>query len=131
MKKYDYPLPPGTSINGMTGFDYTEAVFAARIEKSAKYLLLLYAHRYNFKQQRGCFSTSRRNENHLCIARGTYSAWKQYLVDLGWIQVKHRPDSSDVIVVRIGRDDPAIAAKYPLLPGGSDDFESWIFDDQA
>jgi hypothetical protein len=117
-------LPPGT-----TQFQYMEIVYKARLNKMAKLLLSYYAFRYNFSERQACYATSRTIETQLCMSRGTYSTYKQYLLDLGWIKVQHRKGTSDFIVVRIGLDDPQVALLHPL-PHQSDAAWSDLLKDQ-
>ncbi len=104
-----YPEMP---ITGLNQFQYMEIVYSSPLNKMAKYLLSYFAFRYNFVEHRGCKAGVRRIERDLGLTKNTIMKWKKYLLDLGWISVKHRSrGETDIVYVRVGFPDPNVEIK--------------------
>jgi len=54
-------------------------------------------------------------------SRDFVSKAKKKALELGWIQVLHRPGTSDLIWPRLGADDPTVTRKQPRENWGRDD----------
>jgi hypothetical protein len=105
----------------MTHIDYVNAIWAAPIHAQGKYLLNYYATRYNFTTRENCYARIDTIARETGWSRGTVITWKKYLKALDWIVVRHRPETSDYVNVRLGKADPTIKIAPPKPYGLSHD----------
>lgn len=97
----------------MTHIDYMNAIWAAPIHAQGKFLLSYFATRYNFTTRENCYARIDTIARETGWSRGTVITWKKYLKSLGWIVVRHRPETSDYVNVRLGEADPKIKIAPP------------------
>lgn len=70
-----------------------------------------------------CFASQDTIEIQMGRSRDYVSEAKKNALELGWIQVKHRHGSSDLIWPRIGENDPSIKQKFKREKWGREDYE--------
>ena len=70
-----------------------------------------------------CYATHDAIEYEMNRSRHFVSTSKKQALELGWIQVLHRPGTSDLIWPRIGIDDPTVKPKVRRESWGREDYK--------
>lgn len=75
------------------------------------------------KSYEPCFASQDTIEIQMGRSRDYVTEAKKNALELGWIQVKHRQGTSDLIWPRIGDNDPSIKPKFKREKWGREDYE--------
>lgn len=93
-------------------YKYAEIVINAKLDSKAKALLWFYAFVYNWELGKPSYWSQRRICASVGMSSSTYQIKRQYLVDLGWIKVKHLGfETPCKVSVLVGIDDPQYESK--------------------
>ncbi len=88
-------------------YEYAEVVRKAKLDCKAKALLWHYAYTFNWESQQHSFYSQRTICSEVGLSQGTYYIKRNYLEELGWIQVIHRGyDKPCLVRPLVGQDDP-------------------------